>query len=289
MPTIKDLGKRVKAKYPGKYDDLSDEELGRRVKEKYPDQYQDFTDAVTRYEPVRRETDIGRLVDYYNPSRGRLSSWWQRRKSESRTQLVQALTQEEAAVLQQGAQLEEAVRKGRKSEADFRVYIAQHAATLFELQTREELIGKALEKGRDFAVDQQLIVEEAQSRIRMDELERTTKIHVGEHERRTQIDIESRWQQIVQDLDAADLLSISDQQLLKKLRQNLIELIRERDQIAKGDDSPSVKKRILARMDKDIDSLERLIDARQARLLSSENGEETRRLKEGTPDSGAGS
>lgn len=45
MPTIIDLGKKVKAKYPGTYDDLSDMELGKRVKAKYPE-YADFTDVT---------------------------------------------------------------------------------------------------------------------------------------------------------------------------------------------------------------------------------------------------
>jgi len=43
--TIVDLGKRVKAKYPGQYDDLEDADVGRRVKAKYPGAYDDFTDV----------------------------------------------------------------------------------------------------------------------------------------------------------------------------------------------------------------------------------------------------
>lgn len=42
---VKELGRRVKAKYPGKYDDLADEDIGRRVKRKYPGAYDDFTDT----------------------------------------------------------------------------------------------------------------------------------------------------------------------------------------------------------------------------------------------------
>lgn len=47
MPTIEELGKRVKAKYAGQYDDMPDAEVGRRVKAKYPGAYDDFTDAPT--------------------------------------------------------------------------------------------------------------------------------------------------------------------------------------------------------------------------------------------------
>ena len=50
MPeTVIDLGKRVKAKYPGQYDDLADEELGRKVKAKYPADYADFTDVSSQF------------------------------------------------------------------------------------------------------------------------------------------------------------------------------------------------------------------------------------------------
>jgi hypothetical protein len=45
MPaTITDLGRKVKAKYPGAYDDLDDADLGRKVKAKYPGAYDDFVD-----------------------------------------------------------------------------------------------------------------------------------------------------------------------------------------------------------------------------------------------------
>lgn len=44
MPTIIDLGRKVKAKYPGQYEDLDDGDLGRRVKAKFPGSYDDFSD-----------------------------------------------------------------------------------------------------------------------------------------------------------------------------------------------------------------------------------------------------
>lgn len=44
MPTIQELGQKVKAKYPKVYDDLSDYDLGVKVKSKYPGAYNDFVD-----------------------------------------------------------------------------------------------------------------------------------------------------------------------------------------------------------------------------------------------------
>jgi len=46
VPTVAELGQRVKAKHPGAYDDLPDDELGRRVKAKYPGSYDDFIDTT---------------------------------------------------------------------------------------------------------------------------------------------------------------------------------------------------------------------------------------------------
>lgn len=45
MPNIDELGRKVKAKYPGQYDDLDDAEVGVRVKSKFPGAYDDFTDS----------------------------------------------------------------------------------------------------------------------------------------------------------------------------------------------------------------------------------------------------
>ena len=53
MPTITDLGVRVKQKYPGAYDDLSDIEVGQKVKTKYPGSYDDFTDI--QEQPIQQE------------------------------------------------------------------------------------------------------------------------------------------------------------------------------------------------------------------------------------------
>lgn len=47
MSTVEDLGKKVKAKFPGQYDDLSDVDLGTKVKAKFPDAYKDFADKKT--------------------------------------------------------------------------------------------------------------------------------------------------------------------------------------------------------------------------------------------------
>lgn len=50
MPTVEDLGKAIKTKYPGQYDDLDSADLGRRTKLKHPE-YTDYTD-ISQEEPL---------------------------------------------------------------------------------------------------------------------------------------------------------------------------------------------------------------------------------------------
>jgi len=67
MPSIADLGKKVKAKYPGVYDSMSDQDVGAKVKTKYPDAYGDFADSAavqtvaSHAQPTAREA-FGELI-----------------------------------------------------------------------------------------------------------------------------------------------------------------------------------------------------------------------------------
>lgn len=60
MPTVEDLGNKVKAKYPGSYDDMSSVDLGRRFKVKHPGAYDDFTEAAPAPPSSRSESLIER-------------------------------------------------------------------------------------------------------------------------------------------------------------------------------------------------------------------------------------
>lgn len=106
MKTIRELGRRIKLKTPGAYDDLSDEEVGRLAKAKHPGAYDDYVDEVESSEALvyREETplvdnrssqNLQPLIDYYNPSRGRFTSWWETGKSERRNKLLLALNAEQ--------------------------------------------------------------------------------------------------------------------------------------------------------------------------------------------------
>lgn len=79
MPeTIIDLGKKVKSKYPGQYDDLSDDEVGRRVKAKYPDAYGDFVDIPAKpAEPApAKVTTIGDILSRFGSPGDKPETAW---------------------------------------------------------------------------------------------------------------------------------------------------------------------------------------------------------------------
>lgn len=56
--TVLELGQRVKAKYPGQYDDIPDVDLGRKVKAKHPE-YSDFVDVPGAPPPLPGELATG--------------------------------------------------------------------------------------------------------------------------------------------------------------------------------------------------------------------------------------
>ena len=136
MKTVKDLGRLIKKKYPGSYDDLSDEDVGRLVKAQYPGDYNDFEEIgltafdsssdsdeltyltsnlpSTRFDP-KTEESLKPLLKYYNPSRGVFTAWWQRRKSEGRTSLAKQISEEYNEVIRQGALLEEEISRRKKA------------------------------------------------------------------------------------------------------------------------------------------------------------------------------
>lgn len=65
MPTVIDLGKRVKSKYPGQYDDLSDLDLGRKVKSKYSE-YADFDDVTEAQPSAQQPSALSKAADVAN-------------------------------------------------------------------------------------------------------------------------------------------------------------------------------------------------------------------------------
>lgn len=274
MNTVNELGRRVKLKYPGKYDNLSDAEVGRRVKSQYPGKYDEFIDevepsqALTYHEPHHLQSIespyIEDLIDYYKPSRGVFGSWWQSAKSDSRSKLLNSLNNEQRLVIEQWNILQDSVREGKKTEADFRVFIADKAYQLLTIKHQATLVEQAMATGLPLDDD---------AEVRKEKL--MVDAAVDKHERLTKIDLDNRWKEIEQDLNAADRVQMSELLILDKERRYLEDQIRKRHELQHSKESAQLKIELLSEYDEHIKFLKERISARQAKLLSAENGQNT--------------
>jgi len=295
MKTVEELGRLVKEKYPGKYDDMSDAEVGRAVKARYP-QYSDYSDSeekmanklvesvlpssLTVQQPSdleswrnppkdKTESNVESLTAYYDPNKGRLSSWWRRGKAESRVKLLSVLNEEQYLVIQQGAMLEEAVRNGKKSKSDYERYLAQNAFVIGELKAKATLIVRALQQGYTVETDQHLKVVKGESQVRVSEEEARSGIKVKEHQQLQAVDLKVRWEEIQQDLKMADEADTAEQTIIKNLRGELADAKRERFNLKNSDEPEDLKKELLRDYKIYISHLEAHIHEREIRRLQN--------------------
>lgn len=151
----------------------------------------------------------------------------------------------------------------RLIDEDERTRTIEHRTKQKELQLRQAFIPKAMEKGVD-----------------LDRL-----FGINEHEHRTEIDLENRWKEILQDSNAADLAQIGDHLVIKKLRQELQNARRERYAIKTGGDPEELKQELLSDYDKFIERLEAKIDERETGHLLSEDRPAPRKIGQAAGDS----
>jgi hypothetical protein len=284
MKTVEDLGREMKAKYPGSYDDMSDAELGRRIKARYPE-YSDYEDIVLS---VPNQTDlqapfpdefsftqqsIEQIKAHYSPRRGRFTSWWQRGKGEGRNKLLTVLNQEQVLVIQKAAVLEQQAMASGKALAEYQTYLVNNAAIIHQLRTNEQLIEQALTKGLTVETDQRIILETALSNLR-----------VREHERLKDVDLTAARQSAKDALDAADRLHLNPYKLLEQLTNSLNKAYEDRANLEISNDPAKTDK--LRRLNKSIAFLEETIDVRQSRLLQKERGNQPGRNQEANTDLG---
>lgn len=163
----------------------------------------------------------------------------------------------------------------KRLETDRRLVNEEERTRIIEHMTKQaelELRHKLTSVGEEYGLDVDGVVD------------------VNKHRYKSDIDLNARAAKTKQDLDAADRLDSTQQrQIINQLRAELEGLLRKRSQTEKEEKDEFVRERLLARYDKDIENLEAEIDARGARLVSSEDGQETRRLAAAPPDSRADS
>ena len=188
----------------------------------------------------------------------------------------------------------------KRAQNDYRVEKAREAQIQTEAELEIQLSHLRLQTAQDTELTNQAILET--NRRELDLRNHLTEVgkqqgllandvsEVNKTKYLSEIKLEENWKTIVQDLDAGDLLEISDQQVLNKLTSLLADQYRERHQIEIGDDPPQVKDALVLRYNKNIRYLEDKIDGRQAGLVLPKNRQETLGLGEGEAQgSGRGS
>jgi hypothetical protein len=289
MKTVIDLGREIKKKYPGKYDDMSDVELGRAIKAKYP-QYSDYEDvAIGEWQhpsvpavPVQRANLLEQVKHHYNPRNGRFTAWWKRGKADQRNKLLQVLNEEQVKVIERATILEEQILAGRKRMVEFEAFVTRYASELVQIRANEELILQALARGLSVEHHQTLRVESEMSSLRVGEAQALSEVKVREHHRLKDIDLQARWKEIQQDSDAADLAQLGDYLVIKKLHQELMEAREQRHAIKVSSRPRELKEDLLADYDEFIARIKAKINEReagQAGRISSTNGKEARGTK----------
>jgi hypothetical protein len=183
------------------------------------------------------------------------------------------LKQEQGNARRKEAEVEHELHK---LELEYKKLQAQYRRDTEMIEAEEHVIKKAKEQDLMPTTHQKLKEREGQAQI-----------DVIKHQQMKAIDLEARAEEIRQDMDAADRMELSPHQLIEKLTRHLYAWFEERHKIEQSDEPEPVKQRKLARLDKNIATLEGIIDGRQERLLLSENGGEVRQIEEGSPDSGA--
>jgi hypothetical protein len=117
---------------------------------------------------IQINTEAKALQAYYSPNKGRIASWWEGRKSKSRSNLLIALNEEQRLVIEQAAMLERAAINDKKRRAEFQTFIAQHTVLFIELKAKAKVIKKAAKRGLDFesqiAVRSQELLDESETK-----------------------------------------------------------------------------------------------------------------------------
>jgi len=287
MKSLKDLALVLKREHP-QYQNMDDYTLALRAKERYPEKYADYVDdrlltlftgpsgdlptlnsnftnidSSTALQSANFQKKFDALLDYYQPQRGRFSSWWQSKKAESRIHLQKLINEEEQLVIEQGIMIENAVLSQRRNKAEFEMFLRQNAFVLIELQAKVELINAALKQG--------LPVEEYVE-LRTEELRKT--LGTQEQWELSRIRLSERAGEMEQDQEHADRIELSGRNLIRKLNHELLEKRMQLNQLANTQADPVLKSQIENDLKEYISGLEKEIRGRQARYIQAQGWED---------------
>lgn len=221
---------------------------------------------------------IQATMDLYNPNAGTFSSWWRRIRSESRTKTLDALNNEQQALIKQAALFEEQVLKGQKDKVEFKMFLARNAAEFLALKTQAKLSEEAYGKGmlvEDYSgVNKEkelseIYLQEETTKFKLEqEKERyLQELRIKEYEAKSKLDQSLKITQSEYVLEKTREQS-QQKRTVEELKQDLKKAIIERDKLAQDNDlSEETKQKLLAVEDRHIQSLEKQLNDRYTRLV----------------------
>lgn len=238
-----EIGKLVRLEYPD-YDDFSDDELGRKMLERIG-RDPDFLSNLLQIRSV------------YDPNRGKITSWWQQRKSAARESLLIQLAKESKEMfdlLHKQFALEDLLHRQEVERLD-RLYRLRHQISAWE----NTLLGQETVEMQERFNQAQIMSTSVLLKLATDKgmslptfLEVTKKIAFDEAE------ISLREQQALQDIRFAQIAKfMTAHTQIDTLQRKLDDLYTEVYQIANGSEPDEVKRRKTESREKTIRATER--------------------------------
>lgn len=199
---------------------------------------------------LKLQRKVEDVVDYYRPSRGKFTSWWQRGKAEGREKLLTVINNEQRLLIEQAAMLERAALDNDKAQMEFQMFVAHNAVALYELKAKAKLIDQATQVG---------MVPEHYS-------------EVSAYKAKAEVDKDVHAWKVEQNLSAAERYKMTEDSVTRRLREELIEVIAKRDAEIEDPTDKRSKPEIIAIHEQHIANLKFRIKAREDRLAKDESG-----------------
>ncbi|HSK70931.1 MAG TPA: hypothetical protein VK892_04495, partial [Pyrinomonadaceae bacterium] len=205
MNNLADIGRSEKRKYPGVYDQWTDEEVGQAVIDRDLNEGRTDMAAVAWNGAIADialvDTGLRELLfadpalagkiqqsfDYYDPRLGVFSNWLRRLRGEGRNKLLEVLNQEQKLLIEQAAILERQVREGKREQVEYHLFVARNISELMALKANAEVNRQAFGSGMNPDHYSQVNYEKALSEMRTkehrdkSEIDLATKIQESEH------------------------------------------------------------------------------------------------------------
>jgi len=237
--------------------------------------------ALSRTDP-NLAGKIQSTFDYYNPKAGVFGSWARRLRGEGRTKLLEVLNKEQQLLIEQAALFEEKVREGKKSDAEFKMFLARNALEFIELRTKAKLNAKAFDKEmlpEDWSrvrTEQEFLdirLKEEEARAKREDLQEQERL-----KRQLQADEEKHLREqkaederIRRNLESARAYKMSEHTITDDYRNKMVKALLEIDEIeARTDISDKTKAALKIAKDNEAENLRRIIAARERKAQSDE-------------------